>query len=910
MNVRTSITVIVALCALAAGLLLAGPAALAAGPPVVEETSVLEVAGTSATFKATINPEENETTYRFEYGTSKAYGSALPVPDGTVGSGSSGVTVSVHPQDLLSNTTYHYRVLALVAGSGEAVDGGDGTFTTQPTGSEFELPDGRMWELVSPPIKHGAKIGSLASVGLTQAAEDGSGITYFTNVPTELEPQGYVVSSQDLSRRVPGGWSSRDIAPMHPVPTFAPVTAGSEYKLFSSELSSGLIMLEEQHGVNGENGEPLLSSEASENTPYVRSESSCDTPSGASECYLPVLTGKQGFADVPPGVEFGDAPGRQPIAFETATPDLRHVLLKSSVELSTSPAPSQTGGLYEWSAGTAAADAVQLVSVLPADEGGGPASQVELGRLSEPALSAGGHVFSNDGSRIFWVNKSSADSHDHLYLRDTAKGETLRLDVVQPGVTSPGEAKAYFRGATGDGSTVLFTDEQRLTANSDAREQEEDLYECEIVEEAGKLKCDLIDLTPENGGQSGDVINVFGISEDGSYVYFVADAVLGDGAERGATRGTCHNSALTENETVKCNLYEYHDGVTTFIGTLAGTDENDWYLGPSEKTSRVSANGRYVAFMSSVPLTGYDNRDAVSGRPDMEVYLYDAATGRLACVSCNPSGSRPTGVEVKQFDSVFGTRPNAAGVGGGSLGQGYTAETWVAANLPHGDILADNNGGMYQPRALDDSGRVFFNSSDALVPQDVNGQEDLYEFEPEGVSGCTASSVTFHATTGGCVYLISSGTSPEESGFLDASSTGADVFFLTTAKLTGQDEDTAFDIYDAHECSVAVPCSPAPVPPPPCDSGDSCKAAPAAQPSVFGAPASATFSGAGNAVPAVPAPTVVRRSLTRAQKLASALRACRRKSRKERRRCERQAKSKYAPAKTHSAAKATRKARG
>jgi hypothetical protein len=49
-------------------------------------------------------------------------------------------------------------------------------------------------------------------------------------------------------------------------------------------------------------------------------------------------------------------------------------------------------------------------------------------------------------------------------------------------------------------------------------------------------------------------------------------------------------------------------------------------------------------------------------------------------------------------------------------------------------------------------------------------------------------------------------------------------------------------------CSTSVPCAIVPVSPPPCTSGDSCKAAPSPQPDIFGATPSATFSGAGNVV--------------------------------------------------------------
>ena len=74
--------------------------------------------------------------------------------------------------------------------------------------------------------------------------------------------------------------------------------------------------------------------------------------------------------------------------------------------------------------------------------------------------------------------------------------------------------------------------------------------------------------------------------------------------------------------------------------------------------------------------------------------------------------------------------------------------------------------------------------------------------------------------SGGCVGLISAGTSAEESAFMDASETGGDVFFLTLSRLLPQDYDTSFDVYDAHECTAAAPCAPpAALAPPPCTDG-------------------------------------------------------------------------------------------
>ena len=59
---------------------------------------------------------------------------------------------------------------------------------------------------------------------------------------------------------------------------------------------------------------------------------------------------------------------------------------------------------------------------------------------------------------------------------------------------------------------------------------------------------------------------------------------------------------------------------------------------------------------------------------------------------------------------------------------------------------------------------------------------------------------------GGCVGLISSGTSSSESAFYDASENGDDVFLMTTSRLVGEDYDKGYDVYDAHVCTTAVPC--------------------------------------------------------------------------------------------------------
>ena len=74
--------------------------------------------------------------------------------------------------------------------------------------------------------------------------------------------------------------------------------------------------------------------------------------------------------------------------------------------------------------------------------------------------------------------------------------------------------------------------------------------------------------------------------------------------------------------------------------------------------------------------------------------------------------------------------------------------------------------------------------------------------------------------------LVSSGSSGEESAFLDASEGGGDVFFLSSARLVAGDTGSALAVYDAHVCSVSEPCAGEVAAAASCDTADSCRAAP------------------------------------------------------------------------------------
>src|SRR5581483_815166 len=68
------------------------------------------VTQTSATLNGTVNPKGQPTSYAFQYGTTRAYGTQT-APAGA-GSGAAAVSVSATIGTLAPNTIYHYRLAA------------------------------------------------------------------------------------------------------------------------------------------------------------------------------------------------------------------------------------------------------------------------------------------------------------------------------------------------------------------------------------------------------------------------------------------------------------------------------------------------------------------------------------------------------------------------------------------------------------------------------------------------------------------------------------------------------------------------------------------------------------------------------------------------------------------------------
>jgi hypothetical protein len=873
-----------------------------AGAPTVDSVSAQHLSPTSERVNAQIDPHGTQTTYHAQYGRvscTEQESSCSDTPEGEAGDGFGDVAVQATLEGLEPNTTYFYRVIAKNE-HGTAVSGQNTQtfFTTLPS-SEGVLLDDRQWELVSPVERHGATPEAISKEGgLIQAAADGNSIAWTASAPFTGEAEGTrePEAVQAISTRGSEEWSSKDITTPRNKGEGVGTNEPAEYRFFSPDLSFAVVQ-PQVLSVEETLENPPLAPGAREKTIYERNDES-----GEFEALVTA-------ANDATGEPFGAR-----LRFEGASPDARHVVFGSGVPLL--PGAGEKG-LYEWEPGAP----LRFLSALPGSRNE-PAAEPELGDYD--GRNARGAI-SENGSRVFWTNE---EEKGPLFMSDTATGETIQINAAQ-GVREARREEVeenldevHFQAASSDGSKVFFTDSWPLTSESalepnvpQPEPRPADLYEFDV--ETGKLT----DLTvARDAGEQAEVLGTIpGISEDGSYAYFVANGVLAPGAERGDCPDETERT-VDEPFEGECNLYVSEPNPedpgqreTRLIARLSDQDTTDWdvgaFKGPGNLgglTAQVSGNGRYVAFMSDRELTGYENVDAdpeargpdkEKNEPahDEEVFLYDASTGRLVCASCNPEGHAPQGV----FDTLHGGE-----------GEGLVVDRplvwehrWLAGSIPGWTRYAELDA-EHQSRYLSDDGRLFFNSADALVPQvrartreeSVEGKtlkvgvENVYEYEPQGIGSC--------GQDGGCVALISSGSSEHESAFLDASESGNDVFFLSDAELVAQETESGDDVYDARSCGTPETgaCLPAPKIAAPGCSGEECRPPVSAQPS-FELPASlVSRSSQPGEHPAGPASQkkTAPKPPTRAQKLAAALKTCHRlKPKKRRVACERKARKAY-----------------
>jgi hypothetical protein len=788
--------------------------------PSIEGVVAEDVSASSAVLAARIDPRGIAASYRIEWGTSTEYGHVVPVPDASLGSGSDGVSVSQSIAGLSANVEYHWRVVASNVNGSE--DSPDHTFVYDTEGGG--LPDGRAYEMVTPPFKN-AELIEEPFLGYGPAiSEDGEAFAAFS-IQCFAESQSCVAARNTLGEpylfaRGASGWGTTPWAP--PASQYTTSTA------WMVDPNTGFALFS------------IPTAPAGEDDWYARS------PGGT-------------FTDIGPLTQPSEgAVGVSPLRTVRATGNLSHVVWEIGSEAplwSFDESREKTSSVYEY-VGTGNTHP-QLVGVT------GPAGSTSLIGICSNYLGNGDggdggsgtyNALSADGSVVYFtVRKCGTGSGENLGVKVPAEEMWARVDgersvlVSGPSPECSGcQAKvtsaAHYEGASVDGSRVFFTDAQKLT--SDASEGSGEASSgCATVGGSG---CNLYmfegagseDLTQQrlvgvsagdSSGKGPQVQQVLAISSDGSHVYFSARGVLASnpGAAVDQQTGQAQRAAQGQE-----NLYvyerdaEYPEGHLAFVATLPPNDRQMQY-GQNVGLANVTPDGRYLVFESRGALTADDT--SVTGAA--QVFRYDAQSEQLSRVSIGLHGFNDNG-NGSALDARIAP-PHLA---------------WSAA----GPMRPD-------PTMAHDGSYVFFQSPVGLTPQALNevviGTEggepayaqNIYEWRAQDVTGCERPE--------GCIALISDGrdTGLAEGGtssdveLVGSDATGENVFFSSSSPLVAGDTSVQRDYYDARMCTQSSPCIEQPaLAQPPCQ-GEACHGNPVAIPPVPSIP-SLTFEGQGNLV--------------------------------------------------------------
>jgi hypothetical protein len=300
------------------------------------------------------------------------------------------------------------------------------------------------------------------------------------------------------------------------------------------------------------------------------------------------------------------------------------------------------------------------------------------------------------------------------------------------------------------------------------------------------------------------------VSEDGSHVYFARR--FEEGAETSGklyvwNRATDSTTPIAEISGEDFSSFRPGEAGLTNWARAVGPYKNS-STGRAVNHTRSTSNGRVLVFEATTQLSGFDNTEATpetctkseehAGEHELceEVYRYDAESEELTCVSCGPGTGPATGeAQLLRFGNGL-----------------YELEPVSALGLV-------NN-------LSEDGDTVFFESTEALVPRDVNQQRDVYRWKAgEGIA------------------LISTGQDGQESAIYGASRDGRNVVFATHEQLLPEDENgTIVRLYDARvdggfpppESTVTEPCD-----------GDACQGQASAAPDPPNV-ASSSLNGGGN----------------------------------------------------------------
>jgi hypothetical protein len=721
-----------------------GGAQAQTGPPSVDGEGAREVTDTTALLAGYVNPNGGHTTYRFEYGLDTSYGSTTAVDN--AGSGATAVPATKSVSGLQPNTTYHFRLVASNA-AGET-QGADQTFTTSANPPE---PSGRVYEMVSPLDKNGGDIDRdrvllTSSQRLTNqsgAAASGDAAAFTSRLQFAGIESGAIEPTY-VARRGPSGWTTEGVTPpignVQPTGTERPSVAGLSPDLSKAFVKTPPELTPDAALLNGSEGL------------YMRSSGQSNRYTLLSSPFLPPTD------PLPPEPNRTAASLR--FEYSASTPDSRHVVFNSSRHLLSgpgipgdSPTAAVPNAVYEWVDGT-----LRLVSFPPDGITFGSGNVVAGAVLHRGGFLPGANLLSDDGRRVFFSAPVEGAGR-HVFMREDGNTtvHVSRSEIPPGGVVPSGNAD-FWAARSADGSVVFFKAEAPLTPDAGAGAL---VYRRDFNAPPGQPPLTVISKDKDqdaNPPQQAAVEGPAAVNDAATSVAFVARGLL-DSDEDDVMRGAR-------------NLYLWRQGKgVEYVATLDASRDTPVAsqtfqpVGNGGPAARISADGERLLFASFAQLDDYDILEShpgacgnpnTGGDPCRQIYLYDARSDDLSCLTCIPA------VPITGNANLFGNSE------AGRLGD-------PTINAP-----------FRLPRNLSADGtRAFFETARPLVSADQNTKIDVYEWEDRNLDG------------EGELRMISSGRSTSDSKFLDASVSGDDVFFTTRDQLVGIDTDNLVDLYDA-----------------------------------------------------------------------------------------------------------------
>lgn len=479
---------------------------------------------------------------------------------------------------------------------------------------------------------------------------------------------------------------------------------------------------------------------------------------------------------------------------------------------------------------------------------------------------------------------SKQPEENQLYARVDGR-ETV--DLSEPSTGPEGDCancdesepmqEASFAGSSEDGSKVFFATKQRLLAGANG----ESLYEYDFDAMKSNEKVTLIapDATKVQPASPHGAIEfsavgqyVVDVAAEGTRVYFESTDVL-----TGAPNG---NGDVAQPGSA--NLY-VEDTETGELGFVAVESEGEGF-----DTTR---DGQYMVFVTDSPVAG--TGEASGDGP--QLFEYDADTHTNARVSvgeqvaggyeCPATGTIEQGYDCDGNTSVVEDTPR------------MVQTPHVAAGTYPSGVTFENN-------EVAEDGAVVFSSELPLTSGAVQGRAVYYGPEAENEGGLEGYVENVYEYRGGQVYLISAADeatpvyvqdSELSTPLIGIDTSGRDVFFASTNSLVPQDGDTQESWYDAREDGGF----PGPVAVAGC-SGEACEGAGPVPPP----PSLPLLPSPGSENVVLPEDVTIHtatkkktKAQQRAEKLARALKACKRlRARVSRRLCEAKARRQFGKA--------------